>query len=143
MLRRRATLGSGRNGVEPKFLRYPSQCPSTLVDELNIGACDEIANRARHQNLACFREGGDASRDVNGYSADIIAFNLDLPGVHPAPDLEVERPNSLHYARGAAHCPRRAIEGRQEPITKCLHLSASEAHDFLPEQGIVTVEKGS
>src|SRR4051794_36101364 len=96
MLRRRATSGSGRNGVEPKLIRYPFQCPSTLVDELNVGACDEIANRARHQNLAFFRESGDTSRDVNGDPLDVIALDLDLPGVHPAPDLKVEGPNSLH-----------------------------------------------
>jgi hypothetical protein len=43
---------------------------------------------------------------MHGHPGDIIALQLDLVDVQPAPHRDGERPHQIAKRGGAAHCPR-------------------------------------
>ena len=86
------------------------------IGELEIGPRDEIADGARDQDLIGFGKARHPGRDMDRDPADIVALDLDLAGMHAAPDIEVERARRVDDARAAADRARRSVEGREEPV---------------------------
>lgn len=81
--------------------------------------------------------------DVDGHPGDIIASDLDLPGVDAGPDFEVECHQGVSDGDSALYCVPRAIEGGHEAITDGLHLPAPETFNLLAYALVVTVEQVS
>ncbi len=87
------------------------------------------------------RGGGYHARcRVDGNSAELIRSYLALAGVHAAPDVDAEMMCPLHHRKRAVHGAGRAIERRQEAISRGLHLTSTPASELLANGGIVCVE---
>src|SRR5262245_27335836 len=93
------------------------------VVELEAGADDQLADRARHQQLSGAGQGADPGADVDRHPEDVVAYELDLTGVDPDPDLQPDRRQFVADRGGAADRPGRAVEGGQEPVPHRLDLS--------------------
>src|SRR5688572_15527137 len=53
------------------------------------------------------------------------------------PDFETERTDVVAYPRGAVHGAGRAVESRQETVTRALDLAAAVGADMASRDGIV------
>ena len=56
------------------------------VLETQARVCHQMAHSAEHHRFSCLRFDCDKSRDVHGDASDIIALQLDLAGMQPAPN---------------------------------------------------------
>src|SRR6266705_425822 len=65
-------------------------------------ARDEVAHRARHEDLAAGGLVSHTSADVYGEAADVVATHLTLARVQPGAHVEAERPAGLTDGVGAA-----------------------------------------
>src|SRR5262245_64364660 len=92
----------------------------------DTGAGDEILDGSRDENLARLREGCDARPDVDGDTADLAVHEFALPCVKSRADLEAEFANAVPNRARAPNRPRGAVEGREESITRRIHLPAAE-----------------
>src|SRR6516164_10748993 len=110
------------------------------VCEGKTGAGDEIAHRARNENLAAACDFGNAFGDVHGDSADILAAKLDLTSMETASDLDAERPYLLGDRRGAAHGASGSVEGCEKAVAEALDRAPAKARDLLPRPLVVEIE---
>ena len=97
-----AWLGrSSRGSVEPQRLRQPSERVAAAILEDEAGAGNEIAHRARYDDLAAVCRLGDAGGNVHGDTGDVIAAQFDLASMQAAAQLDAERPHPLPDRRAA------------------------------------------
>src|SRR3989441_2616889 len=100
--------------------------------ERDSRARNEVAHRARHEDLAAGGPVGHPGADVYGEAADGVATHLTLARVQPGADLEAERPAGLADGIGAADGARWTVEGCQQAVAGGLDLAAAEAVDLRP-----------
>src|SRR5206468_10375423 len=109
--------------------------------ERDSRARDEVAHRARHEDLAAGGVVSHTSADVYGEAADVVATHLTLARVQPGAHVEAERPADLTDGVGAADGARRTVEGRQQAVAGGLGLAAAEAVDLRPGGPIERVQE--
>jgi hypothetical protein len=74
------------------------------------------------------RRGGrcDPRANVHGDASDFAGDRVELPRVHPRPDLDPEIPYAFADRPGASHTTRRPVERREEPVARRV--------DFVPAE---------
>src|SRR5262249_27548203 len=112
--------------VEPPGPRDALQFVFAAVLELDARAHDEILDRRGNQNLAWAAQRRHPGGDMDGEPAEILAANLALSGVEPAPKPDPERPGGLDNLLGAANRPGRTVEGGHEAVPGGVDLLAPE-----------------
>src|SRR5262249_43439617 len=80
---------------------------------------------------------GEVHRDP----ADVAAAEFDLASVDAGADADPEGACPISDRDGGVDRPRRAVEGGEEPVAGCFHLSASVAIELAPHHGVVRVEQ--
>src|SRR4029453_16882044 len=100
--RGRRTSGGGRRTRRParrSAVGHREQLPGALdalelagaaVGQGDAGAGAQVADGPGHQDLAGVGLGQDPGGEVDGDAADVVAAQLDLAGVEPGPDLDVD-----------------------------------------------------
>src|SRR5262252_8928958 len=113
------------------------------VDKINAGPNDEIAYRARHENLAWTSERGDTRADVDRDPSQVITAPLTLAGVETGSDFEsnitAARSDRLGTCDGSAW----PIERGQKSVTRGLNFLASETLELVPNRHVMLVEQGT
>ena len=79
----------------------------------------EIADHAAGQDLARARQRADASPDVNGHAAPLIAASLALTDVDARSDSDAARCEGWDQIQRAASRLGRPIEEREHPVPRC------------------------
>ena len=85
---------------------------------------------------------GHARADVHGDPADVIAADLTLAGVQPGAHLDAQRPDRVADRHRAADRSLRAVEHREEAVSRSVHLAASKPSELRPDDGVVSVQPG-
>src|SRR3954454_19983263 len=75
---------------EPPLTRRALQLVGAAFGELEARTDDELADGAGDEDLAGAGEGADAGADVDRHAADVVADQLDLPGVDADADVDVD-----------------------------------------------------
>jgi integrase len=78
---------------------------------------------------------------MHGEPADVIAANLALAGVQPSPHLDAECLYRITDRHGAADRPLRAVEHREEAVSRGAHFAAPKANELRPHNGVVRIEQ--
>src|SRR5919106_5109232 len=117
---------SGLSSVELPPTWDALQFVLASVDETQPGAGDEIGDGARGEHLSRVGEVADAGAEMHGDPAEIVASALALTGVYAGADLDAQGPHRLRCCHGVPHRPCGAVEGGEEPVPGCLHLTAAE-----------------
>src|SRR6516162_4375846 len=116
-----------------------SERVAAAILEDEAGAGDEIAHRARYDDLAAVCRLGDTGGNVHGDTGDVIAAQFDLASMQAAAQLDAEWPHPLPDRRGAEHGAGGPVESRQQPVAQALHSAAAKARDLLPCRELVPV----
>jgi hypothetical protein len=61
--------------------------------------------------------------------------------MHTGSDLEPDRTQLLDDCLGAAHCPRRPVERREEPVAGRIDLTTPESAELMTHHGVVPLEQ--
>ena len=80
--------------------------------------------------------------DVHGDPADGIAADLALAGVQPGAHLDAERLHRVADRHRAADRSLRAVEHREEAVSRSGHLAASKPSELRPDDGVVSIQPG-
>ena len=72
--------------------------------------------------------------NVNGDPPDVLAHDLHLARVEPDPYVHPQRSHLVDDGTATLHRTNRAIEGRQEAVADCLHLSPAEAPELSSDR---------
>ena len=83
----------------------------------------------------------DARADVHGDPADVVAADLALAGVQSGAHLDAERLHRVADRHRAADRPLRAVEHREEAVTRRAHLAAPKTRQLCPHHGVVCIEQ--
>lgn len=117
--------------------RHTFKRVGAAIVEAEVGAGDQILDRAGDEDLARPRQRGYPRPDMHRDPADAIWSYLDLAGVQPRADLKAERPHRLADAAGTANRPRRAVEGCEEAVSRRVDFGASVALQLLPDERVM------
>ena len=90
-------------------------CSKAFKDQAGSGG--KIANRAAGQHLTCARQCADASADVHGHPAPLIAASLALSDVHARADPDAARGESWDQIQRAASRLGRPVEDGEDAVT--------------------------
>jgi hypothetical protein len=102
---------------------------------------NEILDRARDENLTRVGPSGDPRTDVHGDAGDPVVSELDLAGVEPRPDLEIQRSHRRNNRLSAADGPSRAVERCEEAIAGRIHLTAVEPLQLAPDSRVMLLDE--
>jgi hypothetical protein len=69
---------------------------------------------------------------MNGDPADVIAADLALAGVQPSAHLNAERLHRVADRHRASDRSLRAVEHREEAVSRRVHLAASKPNELRP-----------
>src|SRR5262249_49894094 len=95
--------------------------------ESQVGADGEVLHGSRDKDFARLSEGAHPSTDVHCHSGDVPVLELALTRVQSGAHIDAERLDAVANRAGALNGTGRAVEGREEPAAKRLHLRAAEA----------------
>ena len=102
----RSALSAGAlGGQDLPRVGHTFELVDPAVLELDARPRDEVADSARHEDLAGPRERADPGGDVHRHSGDVVAADLALPGVQAGPDLDPQ-PDGRVGGRLCAADPR-------------------------------------
>src|SRR5919106_2947047 len=76
-----SSTSSGRSGEQLPLTGNPAKPNRAERAEREVGACDEVSNGSRDDDLATAGQGKGPSRDVDADPSDVVAAELDLTGV--------------------------------------------------------------
>ena len=105
-----------RHREDVPFIRDSLENVASARLEFDSRPCDEVANRARCEQLVAAGESADASRDVDRDSADVVAHQLDFAGVYAATNLEIEASDGGADRERAADGSGGSVEGGQRTV---------------------------
>ena len=86
--------------------------------------------------------GAHARADVHADPTDVIAADLALAGVQPGAHLDAERLHRVADRHRAADRSLRAVEHREEAVSRCVHLAASKPSELRPHDGVMRIKQG-
>ena len=66
----------------------------------------------------------------------VVADHFTLSGVQPGVNLKSQRAHSLPDREGAAYRARRSVEGGKQPITRGVHVTATEGSNLLVQNRV-------
>src|SRR5258706_8845918 len=92
-----------------------------MRDERESGAGDEVAYRSRHDDLVGTTDAHHPGGDVNGDAADVIAAQLDLPGVNAGAGAQPDRTQFVAHRRCASDGAPRPVEEGDDSVASRLH----------------------
>jgi|SRR5271166_1817376 len=112
------------------------------IAEFLTGHQADVADDRVHEHVVRPCQCAHAGADVHGDSADVFAADLALAGVQPGTHLDAERLHRVAKRHRAADRSLRAVEHREETVTRRVHLAAPKANELRPDDGVVRVEQG-
>jgi hypothetical protein len=115
---------------------------ATAVLERQPGAVDEVASRARGEDVGGSGEGEKAGGPMHGDAPDVVADDLDLARVDGGPDLEVESRSVVPDGPGTGDRPSRGIEPGKEAVIGRLDLDAGEPVEGATNAIVVSGKQG-
>src|SRR5579871_4631009 len=95
------------------------------IFERQSGACDEVTNRLRHENLAGGREARHTSTNVNGNASKIIADQLTLASMNTAAHLEVKGAHRIIERTRTADRPCRSFKRGKKAVSRSADFASS------------------
>src|SRR6185503_18193143 len=129
------------HAVEAPTLRHPLEIVFPLILEPESAAGDQIPDRRRDQDLVRSGHRRHARSDVDRDTSHVASRDLDLTRVHAGPDLETQRPNLVDRGLRAPDRPRRAVEDREEPVSRCVYLAAAVLRELGANDRLVRREE--
>src|SRR6476469_4960773 len=113
----------GGDGEEMPFAGHTLQIVCAAVLEFQPRPDHQVAQRARHQHVV-------RPRQCAHPRADVHAEDLALAGMQPGSHLDAERLHGVTNCHGAANRSLRAVEHREETITRGVHLTTAKASEL-------------
>ena len=111
------------------------------IREREPGAGDEIAHRARHEDLVRAGHCRDARGGVDRDAAQRALVALDLAGVHAGPRFEAELARRALDGARALHRFARTVEVGEQTVTRGVHLHAAVDRELAPSLRVVLREQ--
>src|ERR1700687_6520883 len=111
------------------------------LGEFQARTGDEIGDDSRNQDFVRLGLRHDASRSVNGYTADIAASHFDLACMETGPKRQTNLLGSRSKRQRASNCAAWTIESRKNAIAGSLDQIATMFIDHLLRYLIVTVQQ--
>jgi hypothetical protein len=74
----RVRIRPARDSKQANLLRQSFETMGTPIDEVEIGASDEVPNGLRRQHFATMRESHDPCRDMNSDPLSVAAAQFDF-----------------------------------------------------------------
>jgi hypothetical protein len=102
------------------LIRDPAELVGAAGRESDGGSDDEVLDGAGGEDLVGFRECRDPNRDVNRAAGDVIADQLELPGVDAGAGLDPAGCGGVPQGSGAADRLSRGIEGGEDTLAGAL-----------------------
>ena len=128
----RVVTGLGTNhGVQEPLIRHAFERVGTLVFELQPASGNEILDSRGNEDLGGFGQRRNPSANVHRDPENVIAGELDFSRVTSGSYFEAQRAHRICNGLGAAHRPRRPIEGCKYSIAGRLDEAAPIPHHFL------------
>src|SRR5919106_2682415 len=93
-------------------------------------ACDEVLHGAGHEDLAGARVCRDARADDHGQARRLPIDELALAGMDPGAQLQAQRLRLQDDRPRARDRPGGAVEPREDPVARAVHLGTSVALDL-------------
>src|SRR5918911_699338 len=105
------------------------------------GAGDEVAHRARDEDLTRPGQRRHPRAGVDGDPAHLPVRELALAGVEPRPELEPESPDRLldRVSRPDRAC--RPVKGGEEAVAGGVDLATAVARELAADGGLVRLEE--
>jgi hypothetical protein len=116
------------------------EIPFAPILELEPRPRDEVFHGGGHEDLRRPCHPADACADVDRDATDLPVDRLDLSGVHAGADLEIEGPNSVDDRLRAPHGASRAVERREEAVSRRVDLDAVVARQDRSDRGVVSLD---
>ena len=91
-----------------------------------FGSHDEVLDRGGHEGLAGVGLGHDARAEVDRDASDVALDEVDLPRVQARSHVDADSSEALVDRFGASDGASGSVEGREESVTRRLHLSSFE-----------------
>jgi hypothetical protein len=108
--------------------------------EADPGTGDEVAHRARYQDLARRGVLGYASADVHSDALNVGVDDLALAGVQPDAGREAELCGGVDDPQCASDGASGAVEHGKEPVAEVLDLLTGEAAEMRPHRLVMCSE---
>ncbi len=118
------------NRVELPLSRNALQRVLAAIVERNTGACNEIFDRSRHENVARLRERSESCSDVDGEASESFTVAFTLAGVESSADLNALVSCDLNDPSCAGDGTRRPIERREESVPSDVALVTAIEGEF-------------
>jgi hypothetical protein len=131
---------SSRYGVQTPVTRHALQLRRPAIHERQPGSRYEVSNSARDEDLARSCLACDARTYMHRDAADRPIDDLAFSGVKSCSDLKSKFAYSVGDRRGTADGACRPVEAREEPVARDIHLDTSVAHEFSPDQSVMSFE---
>src|SRR6185295_17514204 len=82
-----------------------------------------------------------ARPDVDRDTAHVASRDLDLARVNAGSDLETQRPHGVDRGLRAPDRPRRAVEDREEPVSRRIDLPTAVLRELGSNDGLMRCEQ--
>lgn len=111
------------------------------IPKLDARSYHQILHRARHENLARFCRGNNASANVDSDTSHPVSHQLALTYMQTTPDFYSKLPHRLTNRRRTADRSRWTVESREEPVTRFVYHDSPKKVQFAPDKYVVALEE--
>ena len=127
------------DAVQAPSLWHALELMTAAIAELNSGLGHQIPDRARRQDLAGARLGGDARADMKRETDHVRAAHFVLARVQPDPDLQPQRAHGLLDRGGATNPGNWCCERRQQSVTRRDDFLSAQSLHFFADRGVIVI----
>src|SRR5678816_469173 len=113
----------------------------TAIAEPQSRSRHEVLDRVGDQDLAPFRQRGDAGADVHGNTDELGPAEFALARMESSPYLEPEAPYPRGDGTRGADASRRTVETGQEPVSGRIDLAPAELHEAFADEPVVGLKQ--
>ena len=107
--------------------------------ETDVGFGHQLPDRARSQDLARARLGGEPRADMKGQADRVGPAHLVFAGMQSRPDFQAQRAHRFADGMGALHPGRRRGEGHEHPVARRHDFLAMQGLQFLPDGRVIMI----
>src|SRR5687768_4282656 len=133
---------SANEGSERSATVDAPQLELAAVVEREPGPGEEVAHRARDEDLPRLGDREDPGGCMDGDAAHVIALDLDLTGVDAGARREPEGGGGIEHPGGSADGSAGAVEDDQEAVAGRLDLAPLVTLDVGPRRLVVVGQQG-
>ena len=109
------------------------------VMEFDVAAEHKVSDCRGDEQLGWCRQGGDACRDVDGETSEVVATAFALTGVTSGPYLDAFPLKVMDEGLSAVDGSGWTVEGSYEAVARGVDFAAPEAVELLANDAVMNV----